>query len=34
MIDKLWALCGKYITYDFEKYEFKWKGKSECLRLV
>lgn len=33
-IDKLLSLCGEYITDDFEKYEFKWKGKSECLRLA
>ena len=33
-IDKLLSLCGEYIPDDFEKYEFKWKGKSECLRLA
>ena len=33
-VDKLLSLCGEYITDDFEKYEFKWKGKSECLRLA
>ena len=33
-IDKLLNLCGEYITDDFEKYEFRWKGKSECLRLA
>ena len=33
-IDKLLSLCGEYITDDFEKYEFKWNGKSECLRLA
>ena len=33
-IDKLLSLCGEYITDDFEKYEFKWKGKSKCLRLA
>jgi len=33
-IDKLLNLCGEYITDDFEKYEFKWKGKSECLQLA
>ena len=33
-IDKLLSLCGEYITDDFEKYEFKWKGKSECIRLA
>lgn len=33
-IDKLLSLCGEYIVDDFEKYEFKWKGKSECLRLA
>ena len=32
--DKLLSLCGEYITDDFEKYEFKWKGKSDCLRLA
>lgn len=33
-IDKLLSFCGEYITDDYEKYEFKWKGKSECLRLA
>ena len=33
-IDKLLSLCGEYILKDFEKYEFTWKGKSECLRLA
>jgi adenine-specific DNA-methyltransferase len=33
-IDKLLTMCGEYITDDFEKYEFKWKGKSECLQLA
>lgn len=33
-IDKLLSLCGEYITDDYEKYEFKWKGKSDCLRLA
>lgn len=33
-IDKLLNLCGEYITDDFEKYEFKWKGKSECYQLA
>ena len=33
-IDKLLSLCGEYINDDYEKYEFKWKGKSECLRLA
>ena len=33
-IDKLLSLCGEYITDDFEKYEFKWKGKSDCLRMA
>lgn len=33
-IDKLLSLCGEYIIKDFEKYEFTWKGKSECLRLA
>lgn len=31
-IDKLLSLCGEYITNDFEKYRFEWKGKSECLQ--
>lgn len=33
-IDKLLNLCGEYITDDFEKYEFRWKGKSECVQLA
>ena len=33
-IDKLLTLCGEYITNDFEKYKFEWKGKSECLQLA
>jgi adenine-specific DNA-methyltransferase len=33
-IDKLLNLCGEYITDDFEKYEFKWKGKSDCVQLA
>ena len=33
-IDKLLSLCGEYITDYYEKYEFKWKGKSDCLRLA
>ncbi|UQZ90634.1 site-specific DNA-methyltransferase [Deltaproteobacteria bacterium Smac51] len=33
-IDKLLSLCGQYIDDDFEKYEFKWKGKAECLKLA
>ena len=33
-IDKILNMCGEYITDDFEKYEFKWKGKSECLQLA
>lgn len=33
-IDKLLSFCGEYIMDDFEKYEFKWKGKSDCLRLA
>ena len=33
-VDKLLNLCGEYITDDFEKYEFRWKGKSECLQLA
>ena len=33
-IDKLLSLCDEYITDDFEKYEFRWKGKSDCLRLA
>lgn len=33
-IDKLLSLCGEYITNDFEKYKFEWKGKSECLQIA
>lgn len=33
-IDKLLSLCGEYILHDFGKYEFTWKGKSECLPLA
>ena len=33
-IDKLLSLCGEYVTNDFEKYRFEWKGKAECLRLA
>jgi len=33
-IDKLLNLCGEYIADDFEKYEFKWKDKSEALQLA
>lgn len=33
-IDKLLALCGEYISNDFEKYQFEWKGKAECLKLA
>ncbi len=33
-LDKLLSFCGEYISDDFEKYEFRWKGKSECLRLA
>lgn len=33
-IDKLLNLCGQYIDDDFEKYEFKWKGKGDCLKLA
>ena len=33
-IDKLLSLCGEYIADDYEKYEFKWKGKSDCLRIA
>jgi adenine-specific DNA-methyltransferase len=29
-IDKLLNLCGEYISDDFEKYEFRWKGKTEA----
>lgn len=31
---KLLSLCGQYAADDYEKYEFKWRGKSECLRLA
>lgn len=33
-IDKLLGLCGEHIPDEFEKYEFRWKGKSDCLRLA
>jgi adenine-specific DNA-methyltransferase len=33
-IDKLLNLCGEYIGDDFEKYEFRWKGKTEALQLA
>ena len=33
-VDKLLSLCGEYVTNDFEKYRFEWKGKAECLRLA
>lgn len=33
-IDKLLSLCGEYVTNDFEKYRFEWKGKADCLKLA
>jgi adenine-specific DNA-methyltransferase len=33
-IDRLLNLCGEYITDDFEKYSFTWKGKSDCVQLA
>ncbi len=33
-IDKLLSLCGEFISNDFEKYKFEWKGKTECLQLT
>ncbi|MCI8342262.1 MAG: site-specific DNA-methyltransferase [Firmicutes bacterium] len=33
-IDKLLNMCGEYIDDDFEKYEFKWKGKNDSLKLA
>ena len=36
-VDKLLALCGEFIDpdeNDREKYEFRWKGKAEALRLA
>jgi adenine-specific DNA-methyltransferase len=33
-VDRLLNLCGTYITDDFEKYEFRWKGKSECVQIA
>lgn len=33
-IDKLLNMCGEYMTNDFEKYNFEWKGKSECLQIA
>lgn len=32
-INKLLKLCGEYISNDFEKYKFEWKGKDESLKL-
>lgn len=32
--DKLLSLCGEYISNDFEKYRFEWKGKADCLKLA
>ncbi|MCL1881201.1 MAG: site-specific DNA-methyltransferase [Oscillospiraceae bacterium] len=36
-IDKLLALCGEFIDpdeNDREKYEFRWQGKQDCLKLA
>lgn len=33
-VDKLLSLCGRYVSNDFEKYKFEWKGKAECLKLA
>ena len=33
-MDKLLSLCGEYVSNDFEKYRFEWKGKAECLKLA
>ena len=33
-LEKLLALCGNYTADDFEKYEFRWKGKADCLKLA
>ncbi|WP_394027419.1 site-specific DNA-methyltransferase [Desulfovibrio falkowii] len=33
-IDKLLNLCGEYIIPESEKYEFRWQGKHESLRLA
>ena len=33
-LEKLLALCGSYTADDFEKYEFRWKGKADCLKLA
>ena len=33
-VDKLLSLCGEYVSNDFEKYRFEWKGKAECLKLA
>ena len=36
-VDKLLSLCGEFETVDEndrEKYEFRWKGKQEALRLA
>ncbi len=31
-VQKLLDLCGEYEIKDFERYEFTWHGKSECLK--
>ena len=33
-INKLLGLCGEYIDDDYEKYNFTWKGKADCLKLA
>ena len=33
-LEKLLALCENYTADDFEKYEFRWKGKADCLKLA
>jgi adenine-specific DNA-methyltransferase len=32
-INMLLNLCCEYITNDFEKYKFEWKGKGVCKIL-
>ena len=33
-IDQLLNLFGEYDERDFEKYEFTWKVKNECYKVV
>ena len=33
-IDKLLNILGEYVEEDYERYEFTWKGKSECYKIA